>query len=960
MKIRRNPEYEAAYVRHTDIDAPSAEELQQTQRRRSLTRRILLGTGAVVIVGGAVFAGVNARRDTSEKQVERGVSYAANNSHVSAIIEFKRSLQDNPAQPAVRVLLGQELSLMADAKGAEIEFQKAVDAGYDLDETLPLLATALLHQGKFDKVIALVNANKIDSAEGNAELLALRGASYYAQGRETDAQDSWNAANEFLPGNPATVLAQARALAAKGKFDDAGKALDGISPNAPQVELLSLRGDIARATKQPQAAIDNYLAAVKLEPGNLYVRENLAQAYLDQRQLEDADTQIKRVLTLMPQNGNAHFIKALIALYRKDTAGADEEAGMAVHLQPTDGRFQFLAGTLALQLGRRPEAQQHLRDTVTLLPNNVEARRLLALIYLDKHDGPRADDAFGPVFSTFPTNPEYADIAARIATLRGRPNSAAHAFDQVDAKDPKNVEADVLAASYKFANNDKPGGFALLNAARTADPKRADVDVALVKAHLSYNETSEALAAWNVLAQKEPSTARTLNLRGAIDLARNDRVAARKQLESAAAADPHYMPPVSGLAMLDLRDRKPDDAKGRLRKFVEANPNDVDAVLLLVQLEKENGNQQDVIAKILDDSLKTNPTSTALRYALVDYYVVHNDPNRALVIANAGLANVPDDPKLLQFVGERALATGDNDRAVQVFTKLVDVDASLPTYPLLLGMAQLAAGNGEETLTAFRQALARDPDNLDRQLTMVGALTSAGKPDEAARMYYEITRMAPRSPLLTELDADVKLAKKSYPEANLAYRKALTEHPSSRLVLKSYNALITALQRGEANTLLVDWLKAHPNDEQVRRFDADAAMRAKDYRRAAADFRALAATHANDPQIFNNLAWNLAQINDPQAITFAEKANMLAPNDAATSDTFGWMLVESGDTSKGLPLIEKASLAAPDELDIRLHLAKAQIKDGRKDAARTTLNALIAKAPTSEQGKASKALLATL
>jgi tetratricopeptide (TPR) repeat protein len=236
---------------------------------------------------------------------------------------------------------------MGDAKGAEIEFQKATDAGYDLDKTLPLLATALLHQGKFDKVIALVNANKIDSAEGNAELLALRGSSYYAQGREADALDSWNAANEFLPGNPPTVLAQARALSAKGSFDDALKALDNIGPNAPQVELLSLRGDIARAIHQPQTAVDNYLAAAKVEPGNLYVRENLAQAYLDLRQLDDADAQIKRVLTLMPGNGNAHFIKAMIALSRKDIAAADEEVGMAVHLQPTDGRFQFLAGTLA-------------------------------------------------------------------------------------------------------------------------------------------------------------------------------------------------------------------------------------------------------------------------------------------------------------------------------------------------------------------------------------------------------------------------------------------------------------------------------------------------------------------------------------------------------------------------------------------------------------------------------------
>jgi predicted Zn-dependent protease len=212
---------------------------------------------------------------------------------------------------------------------------------------------------------------------------------------------------------------------------------------------------------------------------------------------------------------------------------------------------------------------------------------------------------------------------------------------------------------------------------------------------------------------------------------------------------------------------------------------------------------------------------------------------------------------------------------------------------------------------------------------------------------------------LGELDADVKLAKKSYPEANAAYRAALAQQPSPRLVIKSYVALMYSLQRGEASALLVDWLKTHPNDDQIRAFDADMAMRTKDYARAAADFRVLATKHPDDPRILNNLAWNLAQVKDPQAMAVAAKANTLAPEDPSTGDTLGWMLVESGDVGRGLPLIEKASAAAPNELDIRLHLAKAQLKDGRKDAARTTLNALIAKAPTSEQGKASKVLLAT-
>ena len=116
----------------------------------------------------------------------------------------------------------------------------------------------------------------------------------------------------------------------------------------------------------------------------------------------------------------------------------------------------------------------------------------------------------------------------------------------------------------------------------------------------------------------------------------------------------------------------------------------------------------------------------------------------------------------------------------------------------------------------------------------------------------------------------------------------------------------------------------------------------------------------NDPLLLNNLAWALWQQKDPQAVAIAQKANTLAPANPAIADTLGWMLVEQGDTKKGLELLEKASAAAPQQRDIALHLAKAQIKDGRKDAARATLQSLMKNAPESVEGKESKDLIATL
>ena len=192
------------------------------------------------------------------------------------------------------------------------------------------------------------------------------------------------------------------------------------------------------------------------------------------------------------------------------------------------------------------------------------------------------------------------------------------------------------------------------------------------------------------------------------------------------------------------------------------------------------------------------------------------------------------------------------------------------------------------------------------------------------------------------------------------YRKVLAQSPQSSLVVKTYASMSLAGKSSDANAFLAEWIRAHPKDVASRLFDADLALRQKDFARAAQTYRAVLETRPDDPALLNNLAWALWQQKDPQALTYAQKANAMAPDSAPVADTLGWMLVEQGQLKRGLELLQKASAAAPAQHDIALHLAKAQIKDGRKDAARTTLQGLIDNAPDSAEAKESEQLLTTL
>jgi len=69
------------------------------------------------------------------------------------------------------------------------------------------------------------------------------------------------------------------------------------------------------------------------------------------------------------------------------------------------------------------------------------------------------------------------------------------------------------------------------------------------------------------------------------------------------------------------------------------------------------------------------------------------------------------------------------------------------------------------------------------------------------------------------------------------------------------------------------------------------------------------------------------------------------------------LLVEQGQTARGLELLQKAASQAPTNTEIRYHLAAALAKAGDKAKARKELEALLASAPQFPQREAAQTLL---
>src|SRR5690606_12910155 len=129
---------------------------------------------------------------------------------------------------------------------------------------------------------------------------------------------------------------------------------------------------------------------------------------------------------------------------------------------------------------------------------------------------------------------------------------------------------------------------------------------------------------------------------------------------------------------------------------------------------------------------------------------------------------------------------------------------------------------------------------------------------------------------------------------------------------------------------------------------------------AIAQYQALLDINPKDVAALNNVAIAYQQDQDKRALESAEKAKPLAPQNAPTLDPLGWILVEQGDTAKGLPHLRKALELAPNMTEVRYHYAQALLKSGDKAGARSELEKVVQQGGNFSKLTEAKALLGTL
>lgn len=887
--------------------------------------------------------------------------YMAKREYSASIIQLKNALQKEPNNAEARYLLGFASLENGDLSSAQIELDKARTLGYGGGELQVALARTLLAKGEVDKVVSEFGAMRLSSPADQAELLASVGSAELAKNHSGEAEKAFREALALEGRSVGANLGLARLAAAKGDLGTANGYVDAALAASPaSVDGLLLKADLLAAQGQNDASEKSYRAAVAALPSQVPPRLALITHLLKDRLLDKASVEVAELQKLAPKDPRSAYARALLLSEQGNYTGARESILHVLKVAPNHVPSLVLAGMAAFQTRAYAEAESHFRKALQFAPQAIVAKRMLAATHLRMGQIDLAVSEVNELLERAGNDAVIASLAGEAYLASGDIAAAARQYEKAKSLAPQNATVQTRLALVRLAAGEADRGVRELEAASASHPEDYQADLALVSTYLRQRKADKALEALQRLEKKQPENALTYNLKGIALLMKRDISAARASFERALALNATYMPAVTNLVQLDLRERKPDQAKKRYEAVLQKEPKNEQALLGEAVLLRITGAAQPEIEKLLKRAVDANPASPGARTALVNFYLRGREFPKALVAAQDASAALPNNPSISEALGKTQLAAGETVQAIATFMRLAEAAPKSPRPLIDLARAQVAAKQPDKAIKSLRAALALQPDLglVEREIASIYVAT--GRYKEAAAEARRAQKERPDQPLGYVLEGEVYIAEKKLDLAERTYSAALKKFDLPILAVRTHAVMSAAGKAGEADAMAQKWADAHSKDTAVLVYLAQRDLATKRYPAAEKRYRQALGRQPENALVLNNLAWVTFQLKKPEALEYAERANELAPGNPAIMDTLGSILAQGAEPERGLQLLGQAAELAPHAYQIRLNFAKALVKVGRKDAARKELEPLAKLDHSSPVQREAAALLAGL
>ena len=905
----------------------------------------------------------------------------------------------HPERAEAHLRLAEVKLALGDPLAAEHELRAAGEHGTAEPVLRPLLAQALVQQGRNREVLQAYQADGLDP-EASARLHIARGAAALALGQPQQARAEAIAAQQAAPRSAEAAVAAARVAQATGDLDAADRHVDeALAIDARSNAALVVRAQLLAQRGQRDAAIAAYGAAIATPSGapSDMLAARLARAYLliQAGRHDSARQDLDSALRAQARNPYANFLMAAVEAHDGHWKAADEaleQVGTTLDRFP---RGDLLRAVVKDNVGRPQQALDSAERFHLHEPDNRTGALFLASLYLKQNRPAQATALLQNWNVAGRTGADVLSLLSQSYAMGGNPGTAAATLRQAMA--PANPAGLVRIASIALNEGDPALAADALQAAldnrpavvpvsltgaaprdTTPAPSQADTAATLVQTLLRAGQPDRAAAALDRLRRLHGDPERIDMLDGQVKLARFDLAGAHAAFDAAHRADPGSVRAVILLGeVLQLQ----GDSAGATALMVEArraHPDDqalLDAYVGLALAQHAPAEA----AAALEAAHRADQSDAHVATMLAELYLGTGAPAKALALAQ-GMPGDAIQRLALEAASQHAL--GHIDQAIADWHALLarvpqDLALRRRIVRTLIGLRRL-----DDAETVLDEGLAAHPDDTALQSDAVAVATDRSGL-QAGLLRADTLAAQSRDPASRLLKGDLLLAEHRPAQAAAAFaaaRDALPQQPSPRtggstssgspvtaapdiaeiLVLRQASALSASGDRAGSTKLLQDLQASHPDQPPVLLALAEQDLAAGALQSARSRFAALLKLQPENEVALNNIAWiERRQGNLDDARLHATLAYRLAPT-PQVADTLGAVLLADGRSADALPLLRQAGDALPHDPEVQFHLAQALTKGGHADAARAVLKPVLEGGARFDERDAAERLMQSL
>jgi putative PEP-CTERM system TPR-repeat lipoprotein len=877
---------------------------------------------------------------STESLLQAASAWLSRKDVAATIIHLKSAIQQDPESGEARFRFGKVLLQGGDPVSAAVELRKARALNTPDDKVLPPLARALLAQGQAKELIDEFGGANLTDPVSVADFKTSLATAYAGRGMFPQAEAALQAALLAKPDHAEAQLLQIRMLARSKGIDGVLTMMTKLLEQHPDTAnvwkaqgglLMYGKGDLA-------GAFDAFRKAIALDPQDVETHAGAIAILVRRSDPASIEKQLAELRKVAPNHPQTRYFEAQLAFKRRDFERARALLQDLLRNAPDDARVLQLAGAAELEVGSLVQAQAYLQKALQSTGDQPMTRQLLAQAYLRAGQPAKVLEVLKPVIDGKP-DAVTLSLAAQARLMNGDARESEQLYAQAAKLNPHDTASRTALAVALIGRGKVDSGFQELEKLAASDGGTT-ADLALISAHLARREFAAALKAVDALEKKAPNKPFAVALRGRAQLLSGDTKAARQSFERALVLDAAFYPAISGLAALDVTEKKPQDARKRLQAVVDRDPKNVQALVALAELIPRTGGSKGDVAQLLDSAVKLNPTDPAARARLVDHHLRWKEPQLALTAAQAGVAAAPTNPEMLELLGRAQMGAGEPQQALGTFSRRIALPPETAQIHLQMGEAQLATRSLAAARQSLKRALALAPDLLPAHQKLAALEIADGRPNEALAIAREIQKQRPKDSVGFTLEAEAENSRKNANAAIAAYRTALKLNPKPEIAVNLHATLAATGKTADASRFATEWLNEHPADALFRFHLGDIAFRQNDLPLAESRYREVLKLTPDNYLALNNVAWVMTLQGKRGAVPYAQKASELQPSQPAVLGTLASALANEGQFDRAIELQQKVVEMQPKAPLFRLNLARIYIKANRKSQAETELESL--------------------